>query len=326
MSLGDRQALYESLQQRGLQQWVPELKKQCEADFAEDAHGMMPKWNQAWNDLPAADSARLICDGGVAVRSNALPAADPVVREALMTMHPWRKGPFHFLGWDIDTEWRSDWKWNRLAKHVDFKNRWVLDVGCGNGYYGWRMMEAGAGLVLGCDPFSLYLMQFEVFRKYAGDQRHYVVPLMDTEVPESTQAFDISLSMGVLYHRTSPIDHLKTMWGTLRPNGTLVLETLILEDPTEQAFDVLVPEDRYAQMKNVWFIPTVTMLKRWLHRCRFKDVEVLDVSRTTVQEQRSTDWMTFQSLPDFLDPADHNKTIEGYQAPSRVLIKARRVA
>nr|WP_169730591.1 DUF1698 domain-containing protein [Carnimonas nigrificans] len=41
-------------------------------------------------------------------------------------------------------------------------------------------------------------------------------------------------------------------------------------------------------------------------------------------EQRSTEWMTFQSLKDFLDPEDQHKTIEGYPAPRRALLVATR--
>ena len=31
---------------------------------------------------------------------------------------PWRKGPFHVHGIHIDTEWRSDWKWDRVLPHI----------------------------------------------------------------------------------------------------------------------------------------------------------------------------------------------------------------
>ena len=77
----------------------------------------------------------------------------------------------------------------------------------------------------------------------------------------------------------------------------------------------LVPEDRYAQMRNVWFLPSVPALERWLRRAGFVDVRCVDVSVTSVEEQRSTDWMRYQSLPDFLDPQDHGRTVEGLPAP-----------
>jgi tRNA (mo5U34)-methyltransferase len=49
---------------------------------------------------------------------------------------------------------------------------------------------------------------------------------------------------------------------------------------------------------------------------------VVDVNVTSTQEQRSTEWMSFHSLENFLDPDDHSKTIEGYPAPRRAIITA----
>lgn len=127
--------------------------------------------------------------------------------------------------------------------------------------------------------------------------------------------------MGVLYHRPNPIEHLQILASTLKAGGELLLETIVLED-AEQT--VLVPEDRYAKMRNVWFIPSVAMLELWLRRTGFEEIRVIDVSRTTSEEQRRTDWMTFESLSDFLDPTDSNRTIEGYPSPSRAVIIAKK--
>ena len=239
-----------------------------------------------------------------------------------MAFHPWRKGPFDVLGVSIDTEWRSCLKWDRLAPHVEFRERRILDVGCGNGYYGWRMLQAGASFVLGFDPFLLFLMQFEVVHRYADPNvAHFVLPLTDLDIPQRLNLFDVTVSMGVLYHRTSPVDHLLSLWHSLRPGGTLVLETLIVETLD---LTCLVPEDRYAKMRNVWFIPSIPMLMLWLKRTGFHDAEVIDLSPTTSAEQRKTGWMTFESLADFLDPADPRRTIEGHPAPVRAMLVARK--
>ncbi len=80
-----------------------------------------------------------------------------------MKLHPWRKGPFHIHGMHLDTEWRSDIKWQRISPHItDLKNRTVLDVGCGNGYHLFRMHGAGAKLCIGIDPSQKYLTQFQL--------------------------------------------------------------------------------------------------------------------------------------------------------------------
>jgi len=125
--------------------------------------------------------------------------------------------------------------------------------------------------------------------------------------------------MGVLYHRRSPFDHLKELKGALRPGGELVLETLVVPG---EAHRVLVPDDRYARMRNVWFLPSAPELVRWLVRAGFKNVRTVDINQTSIKEQRATPWMTYQSLQDFLDPSDLNRTVEGYPAPTRAILVA----
>jgi tRNA (mo5U34)-methyltransferase len=125
--------------------------------------------------------------------------------------------------------------------------------------------------------------------------------------------------MGVLYHRRSPFDHLLELREALRPGGELVLETLVIDGG---AGDVLVPGERYARMNNVWFIPSTAELKSWLKKVGFKNAQVANVAQTTTEEQRSTDWMTFQSLAQCLDPGDSGRTVEGYPAPRRAVIVA----
>ena len=323
MTLFEREHLYTRLTEEGHGDWAIELRLKTQQALTKDRHGNLQNWIDVWNQLPNADDPKLIANRDAVTINGRLTDGDLAwLPQKLMAFHPWRKGPFELFGLPIDTEWRSCLKWDRLAEHVEFRERRVLDVGCGNGYYGWRMLHAGASLVLGFDPFLLFLMQFEVIRRYADPAvAHYVLPLTDEDIPERLNAFDVTLSMGVLYHRTSPIDHLQSLWHSLRPGGTLVLETLIIESDD---LTCLVPEDRYAKMRNVWFIPSIPMLLLWLKRTGFRDMQVIDVSPTTSDEQRRTDWMTFESLADFLDPDDQNRTIEGHPAPRRAMITARK--
>jgi tRNA (mo5U34)-methyltransferase len=323
MKLFDRESLYRRLSADGYSDWACELRRRTETALNKSQHGNLETWTAVWNQLPDARYVKVSAESdAVTICGELIDADQATLRQHLMAFHPWRKGPFKLFGLSIDTEWRSCLKWDRLAPHVDFRERRILDVGCGNGYYGWRMLQAGAGLVVGFDPFLLFLMQFETIRRYAEpDVPHYVLPLTDEAIPERLNAFDVTLSMGVLYHRTSPIDHLQSLAHSLRPGGTLVLETLIIE--SNELLN-LVPRDRYAKMRNVWFIPSIPMLLLWLSRTGFRDPQILDISPTTTNEQRRTDWMTFESLSDFLDPTDSNRTIEGYPAPVRVMISARK--
>ena len=183
------------------------------------------------------------------------------------------------------------------------------------------MLGAGASSAVGIDPNWLFFCQFLAAKTYLPDQSAWHLPLALEELPGKLEGFDTVFSMGVLYHRRSPIDHLLELKDCLLNGGELVLETLVVEGDAQQA---LMPEDRYAMMRNVWFLPSVPALELWLRRAGFVDVRCVDVSRTSVEEQRSTEWMKFQSLPDFLDPADHNRTIEGLPAPTRAVLIARK--
>ena len=119
--------------------------------------------------------------------------------------------------------------------------------------------------------------------------------------------------------RRSPIEHLRQLRTTLRHRGQLVLETLYV--PGEESY-ACTPAERYARMKNVWLLPTIRELLTWLARTGYRDIEVVDKSRTSPDEQRATEWMTFESLADALDPADPSRTVEGWPAPRRVVVTA----
>lgn len=307
-----------------LSPWLNTLPSQLTAWQKESLHGKFKMWFNAVERLPLLQPERL--DLLHSVTANMLEPLPQGQREGvenlLRNLMPWRKGPFSLYGVDIETEWRSDWKWDRVLPHISsLAGRTILDVGCGSGYHMWRMIGAGAHLAIGIDPMQLFLCQFEAVRKLlGGDQRAHLLPLGIEQLPESN-AFDTVFSMGVLYHRRSPLDHLLQLKNQLVSEGELVLETLVIEGDSHQ---VLVPGDRYAQMGNIYFIPSAEALKGWLIKCGFVDVRIADVSVTTIEEQHRTSWMTSESLAEFLDPNDSSKTIEGYPAPRRALLIARK--
>ncbi len=301
--------------------WGDLLREQIPAAFSDQRHGDWPRWLSILSELPVVTGIEChLNEAAVTLRGNVDPAVLSTFESQLRELHPWRKGPFDLFGIPIDTEWRSDFKWDRLAHAIaPLQGRTVLDVGCGSGYHCWRMRGAGASRVIGIDPTLLSVIQFQVIRHFLPDQPVDVLPIGIDDVPSGLGAFDTVFSMGILYHRRSPLDHLLELRGLLRSGGELVLETLVIEGGEGE---VLVPRDRYAQMRNVWFIPSCLSLEGWLIRMGFKNVRLVDVTQTTSEEQRSTAWMHFNSLPDFLDPLDLSKTIEGLPAPRRAIFIA----
>ena len=319
------EALYEALRRHGMRRWLDHLPRQLEQQWQHAAHGHLEQWCQTLEALPEITPSivRLDCDRvTVGHGGDITPAQSTLFTTALQQLKPWRKGPFSLFGIDIDTEWRSDWKWQRLVSHVQpLAGRTVLDIGCGNGYHLWRAAGNGARLAVGVEPNQRFVMQFAMFKRYLHHHPVAVLPLADTHLQAQSLCFDTVFSMGVLYHRRSPFEHLQILKNCLRPDGELILETLVI-DGDEQ--DVLVPRDRYAKMPNVWFIPSCAALLLWLHRVGFRHPRVVDVTHTSIEEQRRTPWMDFESLSDFLDPACPRRTIEGLPAPQRAIIIAKK--
>lgn len=316
----DLPALLARLHGTPLASWAATLPDLL-ADKLARGHGDLTRWQAAVDALPTLDARQRELAETFHLAGPCSDAQRAALEQALKGLIPWRKGPFELFGMHIDTEWRSDWKWARIAPHLDLRGKRVLDVGCGNGYYQWRMLGAGADCVIGVDPNWLFFCQFLAMKHYLPELPAWHLPLALEELPASLEGFDTVFSMGVLYHRRSPIDHLLALKDCLMRGGELLLETLVVEGDAQT---VLVPEDRYAQMRNVWFLPSVAALELWLRRAGFVDVRCIDVSVTSVEEQRSTEWMRFQSLPEFLDSQDRSKTIEGLPAPRRAALLARK--
>mgnify|MGYP001821077818 CR=1 FL=1 len=298
--------------------WLRETWQRAERRMQEHPHGDLPRWRAAVDKLPTVEQGM---EADTAAPSLGAAAPDSgALADLLMKLHPWRKGPLVLGGVPIDTEWRSDWKWERLAPHIDLSGARVLDIGCGNGYFGLRMLAAGAELVVGVDPTLLFVMQSLACRHFSGDIPNYVLPLGIEDLPAGPANFDAVFSMGVLYHRRDHLEHLRQLRSLIKKGSTLVLETLVL--PKRSRGELLVPDGRYARMRNVWAIPGTRLLTEWVCKAGFSDVEVVDVTATTPSEQRSTAWMKFESLDQALDPDDSSLTIEGHSAPVRAVVIA----
>lgn len=314
-------AFFEATKDTFLEDFHEPLASALEQHYYGKAHGRTGEWDDALAALPQGHINDV--DFSQSRMTIAKPADwdidEAELKQNLMAFKPWRKGPWHHLGIGIDTEWRSDWKWERIAPHVsDLTGRNVLDIGTGNGYFLYRMLGAGANMAVGIDPTRIFLYQFEVAQQLLPANGAHLLPLRSEHLP-AFKAFDTVFCLGVLYHRRSPVDHIQELMSYLRPGGELVLETLVV--PGDE-YTMLVPEDRYAKMANVWFLPSTAALENLLRRVGFKDVRTVDVNKTSLDEQQATEWMTFHSLEQFLDPDNPELTAEGYPAPLRATLVA----
>lgn len=319
----DLKSLYDQMRGTELEPWLPSIEAQVDLALSAEMNAKTAGWKKVVDELPFIAASEVNLNDDIVSISTKEKLSDQqklMIETSLRELMPWRKGPYNVHGVYVDTEWRSDYKWKRLENAIKpLKGRRVLDVGCGNGYHSWRMLGQGAELVIGIDPSPLFAMQFSAVKHFAGNQNIFLLPLGIEAVPDNLHAFDTVFSMGVFYHRRSPIDHLYQLKQCLRPEGQLVLETLVIPGDENQ---VLLPEGRYAQMRNVWFIPSSQALIKWLIRCGYKNVKLIDETYTDFNEQRATDWMQFHSLKEFLDANDNRRTVEGYPAPLRAIFTA----
>lgn len=265
-------------------------------------------------------------DSHIKVEGNATAEQLIELQEKAMKLSPWKKGPFDLFGMEIDAEWRSDYKWERILKSLDPKeleNKVVLDVGCNNGYFLFRMANFNPKLALGIDPVLHMQAQFDFLQSYFKDDRVKFELFGVEHLPIFKEVFDTIFHMGIIYHHRHPIQQMLDIREALRPGGVVYLETIGI--PGEDSY-ALFPEDRYARMGNVWFVPTLSCFMNWAKKAKLIDVELVADTDLTEDEQRLTKWCPppFQSLRDSLDPKDPNKTIEGHPAPRRFLIKARK--
>jgi tRNA (mo5U34)-methyltransferase len=291
--------------------------------FVTEGHGMGHKYADAIREcpdcLPSCIELETNC---IIIGRQSDIDVNPKIKlfNILQFLRPWRKGPFRFFGIEVDSEWVSWLKWNRLKDHIrPLAHRRILDIGSSNGYYLFRMAAQAPTMVLGIEPFVLYYYQFQLLQRYIQAPNVYCLPLQLEDMPVMRHYFDTIFCMGVLPHRKSPLDSLREIHTLMRPGGELVLETLTIDGPAETA---LCPQQRYAKMHNVFFLPTISCLQNWLHRSGFKHIRHIDTTRTTLQEQRRTPWILSESLDAFLDPAHLEQTVEGYPAPQRSILLA----
>ncbi len=316
-------------------EYLTPYRKQCDIAKLKNILGPRQKWferptatkyQQIINSLPTIEKIDLdLSHSCPQITSPTISNAEQeLIKKLAQQLIPWRKGPFKLFDIEIDAEWRSDKKWQRISPYLDdLTNKTVLDIGCNNGYFLFQMAKFNPQLLLGIDPMPHYQTQFNFINHFARLPNTYFELLGIEHLSAFKNMFDTIFSMGIIYHHRHPIEQLLNIREALKPGGQLILETIGIPGEQDMA---LFPADRYAKMKNVWFVPTLSCFKNWCVRSKFVDVEIIADTPLTPEEQRLTPWCPppHQSLADFLDPNDHSKTIEGYPAPRRFALVARK--
>jgi len=242
------------------------------------------------------------------------------VYRTLRAFMPWRKGPWSVFGIDIDAEWRSERKWNRLLPELpDLSGKIVADIGCNNGYYMFRMAPYRPKLVLGFEPYPQHYFAFHTLNALAGVKSLRIAPLGVEVLPLFEHCFDVVFLMGILYHRSAPVDCLRDIRRAMRPGGSLLIESqgITGEEPV-----ALFAEKTYAKVPGTYFVPTPLCLKNWVLRAGFSEAKIFCTHPMSNREQRRTAWMEFESFDDFMDPCDASKTVEDLPVPIRIFVRA----
>jgi tRNA (mo5U34)-methyltransferase len=243
-----------------------------------------------------------------------------IIYQTALALRPWRKGPFSIFDTFIDTEWKSYIKYNLLKPHVQLKDKVVGDIGCNNGYYLFRMLDQEPKKLVGFDPSAHCKMQFDFINHFIKSPIIY--ELLGVEhLPFYEHKFDTLFCLGVLYHRPNPVATLKELLAGLNTNGELILDTFMIDGNEPYA---LCPAKTYSKIPNVYFVPTIKALQNWFEKAKFSSFEVLEIKQTDLNEQRKTEWILGESLEDFLDKDNPLITVEGYPAPKRVYVKAKK--
>ncbi len=291
------------------QRWVGQNKK-----------GFL-RYRTPYQELRAFKAQYVNCSQGIVTIGGAEEITSEqrqLVKNNLKSFMPWRKGPFSVYGIDIDAEWRSEKKWQRVSPHLpDLKNKVIADIGCNNGYYMFRMMDSKPKFVLGLEPSVQHYYCFKALNAMAGFTNQDIDLLGVEHIRFFPECFDLVFLMGIIYHRASPIDVLKDVHRALKPGGTVIIESQGI--PGDEPY-ALFPEKTYAKVPGTYFVPTGQCLTNWMKRAGFTNPNLFDVTPMTSEEQRKTEWMTFESYQDFIDPDNHQLTIEGYPAPVRLLL------
>jgi len=287
-------------------------------------HGNHYKWIKILKSLPNISTSYLNYSNSsiiIGKKNEINDAQTKTLEKELLKLSPWRKGPFNIFGLEIDSEWRSEKKWQRIQSYLpNINGMRIADIGCSNGYYSFKLLELQPDLIVGMDKTALYIIQFLALKAYVKQiQELITLPCSSEEFNFKKINFDLILSMGVLYHSKNPSTHLNSLRYLLKKNGYIILETIV----SNKSANIDIKKNQtYAGMKNVRTIFTKKNLNDLMIFHGFKNIEIINDSFTDSNEQRSTKWMSGKSFKDFTLP--NGNTLEGYPPVCRSILVAQK--
>ena len=122
---------YKAIADSRLHPWLDQFKQAVNDRMADYTHGNLSDWIKLLKQLPdiTPDHIELASKVEIGSASQLSETEQQELKQLLMKFHPWRKGPFHLFGQHIDTEWRSDWKWDRLKDQISPLVAMVITAG-----------------------------------------------------------------------------------------------------------------------------------------------------------------------------------------------------
>lgn len=239
---------------------------------------------------------------------------------ALRYFMPWKKGPFVLFDTVIESEWNSYLKWKRIKPHLgSLLGKNIADIGCHNGYFMFKMIPYHPKITIGFDPVLKLFYNFHFLQNFVHCRNIFFEPLGVECIKYFKSFFDKVLCLGLLYHRTDPIQTLRDIHRSLRKGGQIIVDSLGID---AEGSSCLFPQKKYAGAGGVWFVPTKECLVNWLKRAQFKKISCFFDEPLSINEQRSTLWAPIASLSHYLDSDNTSLTVEGYPAPKRFYLKA----
>ena len=283
--------------------------------FGQKKDKRIGNWISLLSQIPSLEDAKSNLLSGVIIKGKCNGSDEEVIENLLSELLPWRKGPFKVNNTFIDSEWRSNLKWDRfLELDLDLKDKTILDVGSGNGYYAFRMLGLEAEAILCLEPNLTHFSQFLAINHFIKTNKIRMLPERLEALEMKKTHFDVVFSMGLLYHQRDPSKHLNSLSNRMKEGGQLVIETIVASN---EYGDYLEPKGPYASMPNVHFVHTN---KGFMDLAEKEGLKVISNStevQTTLNEQRRTKWMPFKSYESAVLETHQDITVENFPAPKR---------